>query len=319
MNFFRFLSLSALIALLLISCVDDDDNGNRLNGPTGLDFLLESPDHTLLVEALEITQLDFTLTIDNNLTVFAPTDDAFTRYLAANNLSSITAIPVDELRLILQYHFQAGLRTANQLNSQYYKTQAQINSFQMDAFLSNVNGVITINNTATVTNSDNRLSNAVIHVVDEVISLPSVNDLIEANPSFSSLNSALKQEGLDLVLNDASSPSAPFTLFAPDNNAFISFTSLDPNDSINDVQDILDLNNLDDILLYHVLGNESLRQVNFIDASTINPLGPGTFILNTSSGVTITDGSDTTVRLIATDVTAINGTIHTIELLLQPN
>ncbi len=309
----------ALIAIIITSCVDDDDNGNRLNGPTALDFLIASPDHTAFVEALELTQLDFTLSQDNSLTIFAPTDPAFNRFLAANNFSSVGAIPIDQLRQLLQYHMQAGLRTVDQINSQYYKTQAQTNSFQMDAFVLNNNDAITINKVATVTNGDNRLSNAVVHVVDEVLPLPSINDLVEANPSFDNLSAALGQEGLDLILGDTDNSSAPFTVFAPDNNAFDNLIALDPNDNLNNLQDVLNINNLDNLLLYHVLGISRLRQVDFEDATTLNPIGMGTFVINTTSGVSITDGSNTTVRLTSTDVTALNGVIHTVDLVLRNN
>ena len=78
-------------------------------------------------------------------------------------------------------------------------------------------------------------------------------------------------------------------------------------------------NNLDDKLLYHILGTTRLRLEDFEDGATVNPLGTGTFVINTSAGFTILDGSGTTTNLVATNITAFNGVIHQLDFVLRQN
>ncbi|PRP65949.1 hypothetical protein BST86_02030 [Nonlabens agnitus] len=313
LNSFLFLS----VLVLAVSCVDDDDNMNVINGPTALDFLEESPDHTSMVAALERTQLDFTLDQEGSLTIFAPNNQAFSTFLAANSYSSIEAVPEDLLRTILLYHVQSDIKTTGQFNSQYFKTLAQVGNAQIDVFVEVENNTLRINDESTVTDPDNRVSNGIVHIVDDVLDLPSIYTLISSNPNFSNLTTALDQEGLSIVLDNNDDASAPFTLFAPSDPAFAAFIASDPNDQFETIQDVLDQNNFDDKLLYHVLGSQALRQDAFENGATIDPLGTGTFTVNTTSGISIIDGSGNTINLVATNITAFNGVIHTLDFVLQ--
>lgn len=306
-----------LITGCVLSCVDEDDNGNIINGPTTLDFLMESPDHAIFLDALVRTQLDQTLGNSGNLTTFAPTDQAFAVFLAANDYSSVTAIPEDLLRTLVLYHIQSETRTTDQYNSQYYKTQASIDGSQMDVFVSFVNRVFKLNNTATVTNADNRVSNGIVHVVDNVLALPSLYTLLAANPDFTNLVTALNQEGFRTTLNDVENARVPFTVFAPSNAAFTSLIAVNPNDNLNNLQDVLNQNDLADKLLYHVLGNQGLRLEDFQEGQVLDPIGMGTFVLNTSTGFTILDGSETRTQITATNITAFNGVLHTVDFVLR--
>ncbi|BAO54051.1 fasciclin domain-containing protein [Nonlabens marinus] len=300
-------------------CVDEDDNSNVINGPTALDFLVDSPNHSILIEALTRTQLEQNIDNSGSFTLFAPTDAAFNVFLQANGFGSVNAIPEDELRTLLLYHLQSEVRLVDQFNSQYYKTQASIDTSQMDAFVSLTSNALQINNRATVTLPDNRVSNGVVHVVDQVLELPSVVTLLAANPNFSNLVTALNQEGLSIVLADNADASAPFTVFAPSNAGFTALIVFDPNDNLNNFQDVLNQNNLDDKLLYHILGSQRLRLEDFESGVTINPLGTGNFAIDTTAGFTILDGSGTTTNLVATNITAFNGVIHQLDFVLRQN
>ena len=78
------------------------------------------------------------------------------------------------------------------------------------------------------------------------------------------------------------------------------------------------LDELDGILLYHVLGNDDLRLEEFEDGQTVDPLGAGTFLLNTNAGFTITDGAERLTNIVTTNVTAANGIIHAVDNILLP-
>lgn len=312
-----FLIFSLLV--LVTACADEDDNGNVINGPTALDFLIDSPNHNIFLDALISTQLDESIENSRSITLFAPTDQAFSVFLAANNYASIHSIPEELLRTLLLYHIQSETRMLDQFNSQYYKTQANVDGNQMDAFISFSNNILRINDAASVTTGDTRVSNGVVHVVDQVLELPSVITLIFADPNFSNLETALNREGLSISLDDNASASAPFTIFAPTNAAFTALIASDPNDNLNSFQDVLNQNNFDDKLLYHILGNQRLALDDFVDGQILNPLGTGTFRINTNAGITIHDGNGTITNLTATNITAFNGIIHQLDFVLRQN
>ncbi len=94
--------------------------------------------------------------------------------------------------------------------------------------------------------------------------------------------------------------------------------NLNPMDGLTTLQDILDLTNLTDILLYHLVGNDRIRSGDISNGVVINPLTAGTFSIDTTSGILITDAQMTEANIIATNVTAVNGVIHTIDIIIRP-
>jgi uncharacterized surface protein with fasciclin (FAS1) repeats len=298
------------------SCVDEDDNNNIINGPNALDFVNERESLSLFGEALLATNLDETIAVSNNLTIFAPNNTAFTQFLAANNFASLSDVPEDMLRTIILYHIQNEVKSTEQFRSQYFKTLADVDGSQMDVFV-NAATTVTVNGEAQVIVPDNTVSNGIVHIVDDVLDLPSVVTLLAANPDFSLLVSALEQQGLSITLDEIDDAAAPFTIFAPSDPAINAFIAADDTDAIEDFQDFSNQDDLDDQLLYHVLANQRLRLEDFVDGAVIEPLGEGTFMINTSSGFTILDGAGKTTNIITTNVTAFNGIIHSLDFFLQ--
>ena len=76
-----------------------------------------------------------------------------------------------------------------------------------------------------------------------------VFDVISGSPDHTILETALIQEGLDVVLDDA---TADYTVFAPDDAAFANLLA----ELGISASDLLASPELDQILLYHVLGAE---------------------------------------------------------------
>src|SRR5690554_1534102 len=87
-----------------------------------------------------------------------------------------------------------------------------------------LNSGVRINGVASVTTADIGASNGVVHAVDAVIGLPNVVTQALANPDFSILVDVLIAASgsdlnyVELLSGDASSP---FTVFAPNNDAFV--------------------------------------------------------------------------------------------------
>ncbi|WP_438962352.1 fasciclin domain-containing protein [Nonlabens sp.] len=307
----------AAIALTTVSCEDSDDNGNIIDNNNSIsDIVDDNPTFTILDNALERTGLDQTLDqAGGTFTVFAPTDTAFQTFLSANGFATIDDVPVVLLRNTLRNHVLSTVAMSTDLSDGYVKTNAtnENNDF-LDLYI-DLDGGVFLNGDAEVTTADVNADNGVIHIVDEVIALPTVATLAAANPNFDNLVTALTQENLVSTVAD---PAATLTVFAPLNSSFQSLIDADPNDSLTDINAILGLANLSDILTYHVVSGAAVRAEDITDGLIVDPLGPGTFTINTTNGVVITDANSRTVEVIVTNVTAINGVVHAIDNVLLP-
>ena len=118
-----------------------------------------------LAKALGATGLVETLKSKGPFTVFAPTDEAFSK-LPAGTLDKLLANP-DQLKAILLYHVVSGEVTGAQaakLASAKSVNGAEIKIMAMD-------GKLMIND-AHVSAGDVKASNGVIHVIDKVLLPP---------------------------------------------------------------------------------------------------------------------------------------------------
>lgn len=315
----------AFLSLAIISCDNDDDIVNIVPGEDTLaEVVRTNPDFSILNDALVRTQINLLLSqADGTFTVFAPNDAAFQTFLDANSFESIEDVPLEDLTNLLLNHILNTSTSSTDLTNGYVKNRASNSGGDnIDLYIDVTNGVV-LNGGATVTATDIGARNGIIHVVDEVIALPSVVTLAAANPIFSNLVTAVIQENLDGVLSDQ---SELYTVFAPTNDAFQALVDADPNDALTNVADVLALSNLLEILLYHVVDGSAIRTEDVLAAIeadlTINelvvdPITMGTFTIDTN--LQITDGSGTLVTLVVTNVTAANGVVHAIDFVLRPS
>jgi len=138
--------------------------------------------------------------------------------------------------------------------------------------------------------------------------LPTIAAIAVTNADFSTLEDAAVQGGVAVVLSNPNpgDPSGDFTVFAPNNAAFSRL-------GLNNGNDLKVLNDafLTSTLLYHV-SNGNLAGNSLSDGSTSgSALGPNRrFIVR---------GPDTYIngsKILATDISAENGTVHVIDKVL---
>ncbi|MGB6036699.1 MAG: fasciclin domain-containing protein [Cryomorphaceae bacterium] len=132
------------------------------------------------------------------------------------------------------------------------------------------------------------------------------DDVIATSPDHTSLTLAIQAAELEGALQDA---SASLTVFAPDNDAFDDLAAALGLS----IPELLDLDNLSDILLYHVLGEEVL-------AAAINN-GDIVTPLNTANTIKLTVTSDEAVfanqaQVNAPDLVADNGVVHSLDAVI---
>jgi uncharacterized surface protein with fasciclin (FAS1) repeats len=319
----KMLLFIAVAAISFTSC-DDDDNDNIIPSTnTAYDLVSTNPNFSVLKEALDLTGLDQTLQSAGTFTVFAPDNEAFANFLMDNNISGLDDIPVADLRATLLYHVLPVEVMSGNLSDGYVKTSAN-NSIgeSLDLYVQTGAQATLNGNNLDMDSLDIDVDNGVVHVLDDVLTLPTIVDLAGSNPTFSSLVAALDQENLVDVLDanvGETGSLAPFTVFAPTNQAFVDLIDADPNDGLNNIGDILALATLSDILQFHVVAGTAVRAGGITDDAPVDPITAGTFSIDLdTTPPEITVNGSVVARIIATDVTATNGVIHAIDFILLP-
>ena len=306
-------SISILcFAIMTVSCSDDDSSNQT---QTIAEIASANANLSTLVQALNRTGLTSTFNSPGDFTVFAPTNDKFQAFLSANGFASIDAVPVPLLTEILKNHVVSGSFYSNELATGYIKTLAKgaastTNTLSMYVEVGSsvkLNGGAT-NGGATVVTANIAASNGVIHIVDNVIGLPTVVNHAVANPNFTTLVGLVSNAGLVPTLSGTA--GSPFTVFAPSNTAFATFETQNPG-----VLASLTSSQVTSVLTYHVVGGANVLS-NGIPTSPITTLEGSTF---TISGTTITDESNRLTGIVAVDVQASNGVIHVINNVLLPS
>lgn len=135
----------------------------------------------------------------------------------------------------------------------------------------------------------------------------SIVDVAASNPDFSMLVKAVQRAGLVDTLES----KGPFTVFAPDNNAFMA-------SGISDV-DAVPVDQLKTILLYHVIGGAAVGSAD-VSAGPVVSAADLTLFLGTTAGVIINGGNAITggANVTSTDLKADNGLIHVIDRVILP-
>ena len=300
-----------VISSLFVSCNDDDETSDVMSSNTITDVAASNPNFSILVEALKKAGLDDDLASkSSNLTVFAPTNAAFTSLLAELKVSSLNDIPTETLTKVLLYHVKSDKSLASQIKTGYYSSLASgpVDGSKLSIYVDMAAGKI--NGRSKITQTDIMADNGVIHVIDKVMLPMSIADHAVANEStFSSLVAALSAAKLVPALNDL---SKTYTVFAPTNVAFNNLL-MKLGVGLGD----LSAETLSPILLYHVVSG-------YVPSSAVAagyvPTLSSAFGKNLSLQISVTGGVklNNTVNVIATDVVATNGIVHVIDGVLLP-
>jgi uncharacterized surface protein with fasciclin (FAS1) repeats len=318
------LMLAASTAILLTACGSDDDDPAPVTPPGTLAEVATSAGFNALVAAADKAGLVDELSDPNaDLTVFAPTDAAFTAlatslgFVDANAM--VAALDGPTLAKILTFHVLPTNESAAELvaggasqATLYSLTPGTPATLAVDT-ASGVKLTDAALNQASVTSADVAASNGVIHVIDKVLVPPGVLNVVQmaqSNPVFSVLVEAVVAADLAGALSGA----GPFTVFAPTNDAFASaLVEL----SITKDQ-LLASPGLSGILTYHVV-NGDVRAADVValpKPAAVTTLQGSTFSVD--ANLAITDGNARIAMLVATDVIASNGVIHVIDKVLLP-
>lgn len=271
-----------------------------------------------LVAALGAANLVTTVDEGGPFTVLAPDNAAFTAFLDGAALGDI---PVDALTQVLLNHVLSGVTLASDLasaGSGYTNTLATGAGGNSMSIYFDASSGVSFNGVSDVAAADVIAENGVIHAVNTVIGLPTVVTFALADPTFSTLVAALTDSRLTtdfvgvLSTADGTDP-APFTVFAPTNDAFTDLLTELGASGLGDI----DEPTLNATLTYHVVGGANVQDSGLSDGLTVTTLG-GDITANVTGGATLTDANDRVSNIIATNVQAANGVIHAIDKVILP-
>ena len=312
------------LSVTVLSCNDDDD-GTRpmVETNTVTDFVINAgDDYSILLAAVVKADLATTLSGTGPFTVFAPNNVAFNAFLGAIGFANVDEVPTDVLTQILLNHVLSGDVRSTDLSTGYVNTlsTATPNEAAMSLFV-NIDGGVSLNGVSTVTSADNVVDNGVIHLVDAVIGLPTVVTFAVADPTFDILQAALTRSDLTfdyvttLSTADGTDP-APFTVFAPTNDAFVALLTFLEATELSDI----DEPTLKATLDLHAVAGANVTAALIADGeSAIGTLGGDITANKSANGVTLTDANGRVSNVVATDVQASNGVIHAIDMVILPN
>ncbi|GEM80195.1 fasciclin domain-containing protein [Vibrio superstes] len=308
--------LATLTLFFVTACDDDDDDtSSTLSAATIADAAVADGNFTTLVAAAQQADLVDTLSDPNaELTVFAPTDAAFEKFLMENNLTADELLGSPDLADILTYHVIAGEVDAATAIGLAGTTVEKVNGDNSALSLSGENLLV---NTATVTATDILTGNGIIHVIDAVLVPPAdvgepTSNIVETainDGRFTVLVQALITANLDGALADE---NETYTVFAPTDDAF---TALLAELNI-DAATLLANPDLATILLNHVVQDAA---VDSVTAMSLNGTSATTMAMK-EIAIAIDEETDTLTvggsTVIIRDVYTTNGVIHVIDAVI---
>ena len=325
------------------------------NGPNIVDIAAGSDDFNILVMALQTAGLDGLVRDADDITVFAPTDAAFTQLAVdlgfdgdatdegavfgfiAGALAGLApdGDPIPLLQNILSYHVSPGAKTAAEVDAADQVTTL------LDGATFGSEGTELVDNEPDIENPnivapDIAASNGTIQVIDRVLlpidipgNEPNIVDIAAGSDDFNILVMALQTAGLDGLVRDADD----ITVFAPTDAAFaqlavdLGFEGDTADEgavfgfiagALTDLApdgDPIPL--LQNILSYHVSpGAKTAAEVDAADQVT-TLLDGATF---GSEGTELVDNEPDidNPNIVAPDIAASNGTIQVIDRVLVP-
>jgi uncharacterized surface protein with fasciclin (FAS1) repeats len=236
-------------------------------------------------------------------TVFAPTDEAFSKVPKKTLEMLLKPENKAKLAAILKYHVVSGKVTAKQVMT--LKNATTLKGSSVAVQFDKKNKTVSIDG-AKVVKADIVCSNGVIHVIDKVIlPRPDVVDTAVKAGSFKTLAAAAKAAGLVKALKG----DGPFTIFAPTDEAFAKL----PKGTVENLLLPENKDKLAAVLKYHVVAGNVL-------AADVVKLKKAKTLQGSEVKVRVDDGKVMidNAQVIKADVLAGNGVIHVIDSVILP-
>jgi len=311
-------------AIIFSACSDDDDNTTPTPDPLNIvETAQATEDLSSLVAALQAADGDLVNVLSGGeFTVLAPTNAAFDNFLADNGFANLSEVPTDVLANILLNHVISGTvlsTTLTDAGAGYTTTNATNEDGDNLSLYFNTTTGVTFNGTSSVAQADVEATNGVVHIVDQVIGLPTIATFATADPTFETLVAALTRPDLEVpfvTILSTTDPTygIPLTTFAPTNDAFGDLLVEIGADDLSQI----DVNLLTTVLLTHVVAQANVRAEDLAQDLPVVTLSEETLTVDLTNGPQLVDPNGRVANIIANNVQAINGVVHVIDKVVLP-
>ena len=311
-------------AIIFSACSDDDENSTPTPDPLNIvETAQATEDLSSLVAALQAADGDLVNVLSGGeFTVLAPTNAAFDSFLADNGFADLSEVPTDVLANILLNHVISGTvlsTTLTDAGAGYTTTNATNEDGDNLSLYFNTTTGVTFNGTSSVAQADVEATNGVVHIVDQVIGLPTIATFATADPTFETLVAALTRPDLEVpfvTILSTTDPTygIPLTTFAPTNEAFGDLLVEIGADDLSQI----DVNLLTAVLLTHVVAQANVRAEDLAQDLPVVTLSEETLTVDLTDGAQLVDPNGRVANIIANNVQAINGVVHVIDKVVLP-
>ncbi|KAI4242477.1 MAG: hypothetical protein L6R40_004031 [Gallowayella cf. fulva] len=309
----KLLPIAALAATALAQ--NATNSSTSATSSTSLTDLLGSTDSlsTLATAVQGVPGLTQMLGSASNITILAPSNEAFERFLSTPGAAALASNDSAAIQALLSYHILNGTYPASavtempvflptMLNNSAY---ANVTGGQVVEAVKQGDKVLFYSgllNNASVTTADQNFTGGVVHIIDNVLTVPQNVSSTAVAAGLSGVAGALTQA----KLVDAVDSLTHVTIFAPNNSAFQAIGSALPN---------LTMPELASILQYHVINGTVAYSSTLKNGTKVPALAGGDLT------ITIIDGDVfvNSAKVLIPDVLVANGVVHVIDNVLNPN
>ncbi|KAI9723362.1 MAG: hypothetical protein M1812_001246 [Candelaria pacifica] len=285
-------------------------------GPPSLTKLLSDNKNLTKFNSLiqEYGDIYATLSFSRDITILAPSNDAFDKIPYSSLASAFSDNKTDIIRSVLDLHVLNGTHSSGSLNS----TAQFLATWLDDPRYSNVTGGQTIqivkqsgNDIVTVSGlgsrsslstTDLQFSGGIVHVIDTFLVPP--KDFISTAPSFNL--TAAGGAVTKAKLNDYLDTSKDVTIFAPSNAAFQGVGSALVNMTTEELGKVLD---------YHVVSGTIGYSPTLTNGTILKTLQGGNLTITFASNSLYVNSA----KFLQQDIILSNGILHVIDNLLDYN
>ena len=276
-----------------------------LLGQTTIGDFISSAATTNHLEAIA-ANFDLTSTLQDgqNLTVFAPSDDAVESYANSLGMDIAPFLESNEALQMIQYHVALD----QQISFSTIEDELEFSTALGTTMLVSSSNGVNLANTASVITADFSLDNGIVHLLDEVITpSASIYDWIDASSSHNYIKIAIDNSDLTGMFDALGA----MTFFAPNDAAFIDFA--DANDIT--IYDILYSPDLSSILMDHLISESLMYAGDLLDSgSATAESGTELYVFADASGSALVNEAP----ILSTDIMTHNGLVHSIGGIIQP-
>jgi transforming growth factor-beta-induced protein len=298
-NYIKIFPVLGITILFLISACDkkEPDLGQNL-----VDVLSADSDLSTMVAAIKYGNLGPILEYYSAFTVFAPTNAAFEEYFGNLGVSSVEDLSTETVDSILLYHLLPGAIEGSSFSNGFVSTlSAGPDSRAMVMLMSGYNS--TLNKDANITGFNIMASNGIIHVIDKVLTLPTIYNIVNMGGDYRRFIEAMSKAEMDSILV----AKGPYTIFAPTDDAF---DDLFIEQGISGI-DEMSKEQLVPILKFHIAqGNYSSNNLIYATIVTLN----GNLDADLSSSFVVNGNAN----VLDFNLQGKNGVIHSINKVLIP-